>query len=299
VAASYALDGRHVVGVGHGGGVEGREKTPQGHGDKEKFIFEESSVDLSSLEHLAARHGVPDVLVHCAGGASVSFSIENPAADFRKNVGTISEVLEFSRVHGASVKVIYLSSAAVYGAAEGGVPIKESAAARPVSPYGLHKRISEELCKFYANYWRIPAIVIRLFSVYGNGLKKQLLWDACNKLKEGRYFFDGTGEEKRDWLHVKDAVRLIRTSERCASEICPTVNAGSGTEYSVSDVLTRLGGMWTPASKPAFSGASRAGDPAYLVADTSVIKEWGFTPEVSLTEGLSSYLEWYKKEALL
>ncbi|GHV56230.1 hypothetical protein FACS1894216_19920 [Synergistales bacterium] len=130
-------------------------------------------------------------------------------------------------------------------------------------------------------------------------MRKQLLWDACNKLRAGHYVFGGTGEEERDWLHISDVVKLLRMSESHASIDCPIVNGGSGIGYSVEDILTHMGKMWDIESIPAFSGISREGDPSYLVADITRILEWGFVPGVALTEGLLSYVKWYKRECAL
>ncbi|MDR1732819.1 MAG: NAD-dependent epimerase/dehydratase family protein [Synergistaceae bacterium] len=285
-ARHYALTGDCVVGLGH--------RTNPCFAEEPPYLFEETSIHLEVLEHLAKKHGLPAVIVHCAGSSSVAFSIERPREDFKKNVDSLLDVLEFSRKHDSSIKIIYLSSAAVYGTVENNIPIEETAPVRPISPYGLHKCLSESLCAFHARYWHIPLAVVRLFSVYGNGLRKQLLWDACNKLRQGRYFFEGTGKEERDWLHISDVVKLLRMAESHATEDCPVVNGGTGAGHSVEDVLKRLGELWNPVTAPVFSGTIRRGDPFYLVPDTARIKEWGFAPEMSLTEGLLSYLNWYK-----
>ena len=113
----------------------------------------------------------------------------------------------------------------------------------PLSPYGLHKCLAEDLCRFYAAYWKLPIAVIRFFSLYGEGLRKQLLWDACKKLHGDAFIFEGTGNEERDWLHVEDAVRLIALAGEHASSLCPIVNGGSGAARSVRSVLEALGAL--------------------------------------------------------
>ena len=54
----------------------------------------------------------------------------------------------------------------------------------------------------------INLIVIRYFSIYGNGLKKQLVWDTCNKIIKNNFDFYGNGKEKRSWLHINDAIDI-------------------------------------------------------------------------------------------
>src|SRR6202012_4896575 len=106
--------------------------------------------------------------------------------------------------------LIVASSAAVYGAQHAG-PIAEQDALVPMSPYGQHKLMMEQLCRSYAMTFGIRSTVVRLFSVYGASLRKQLLWDVCSRLHRGErsLMLGGTGREIRDWIHVRDVVRLL------------------------------------------------------------------------------------------
>ena len=78
-----------------------------------------------------------------------------------------------------------VSSAAVYGPGHEG-PIGEDARLDPASPYGCHKLVMELLCRSYARSFGVSIVLLRLFSVYGEGLQKQLLWDLCSKLARNR-----------------------------------------------------------------------------------------------------------------
>ena len=100
----------------------------------------------------------------------------------------------YKRQYSYNTKLIYPSSAAVYGFSNN-LPLKEYSDLNPISPYGYHKKIVEELCRMYVEQYAVKVVVLRLFSVYGKELKKQLLWDACKKLLEKIIFF--TVQEKR------------------------------------------------------------------------------------------------------
>ena len=152
--------------------------------------------------------GEPDVIVHCAGSGSVGFSMTHPYQDFQRTVATTLAVLEYARLYAPRARVAYPSSAGVYGEVQK-LPIAETDPLSPASPYGVHKRFAEELCASYAQHFGIAVAVVRLFSVYGAGLRKQLLWDASQKIMRGENRFFGTGEEIRDWLHVEDAASLL------------------------------------------------------------------------------------------
>src|SRR5262245_21334499 len=168
-----------------------------------------------------------ELVVHCAGGSSVGQSVSAPLVDFQKTVPPFAEVLEWARGHVATAKVVLLSSAAVYGDADT-IPTAEDSPLRPISPYGCHKRMCEELCASYGRNYGVSSAVVRLFSVYGAGLRKQLLWDTCRKASTGDRRFQGTGQELRDWLHVDDAVALVLAAAGIAAPETPIINGGSG-----------------------------------------------------------------------
>lgn len=284
VARQLAKNGWHVIGLGHGSWVC---EEWQAWG-----IDEWHNADIT-LEELITYAGEPHMIVHCAGSGSVGFSMTHPYQDFQRTVATTLAVLEFARLYAPQARVSYPSSAAVYGVVEK-LPIKVTDPLSPASPYGVHKCLAEELCKSFAKHFGISVAVVRLFSVYGAGLRKQLLWDAAEKLKLGDNCFFGNGEEIRDWLHVEDAAGLLITAAEHASSSCPIVNGGSGVGVSVQELLKELFACFEHNTAPNFSGTARSGDPAGYVADISLSKQWGWQPLISLKDGLRDYVAWFK-----
>ena len=158
--------------------------------------------------------------------------------------------------------------------------------------------ILEYLCRSYALNFGVRAIVLRLFSVYGPGLRKQLLWDLCSQLAaNGRAQLGGTGDEQRDWLHVDDASRLIGLAIEHAAETCPIVNGGTGRGTAISDVARLVCGAWGGDCKFAFSGVSRPGDPKFLVAETGRSHAIGFVPAIPLERGIADYVRWFRSQS--
>jgi UDP-glucose 4-epimerase len=187
------------------------------------------------------------------------------------------------------------SSAAVYGSRHNN-PIKENSSSIPFSPYGFHKRMAELLMESYAQNFGLKISVVRLFSVYGEGLSKQLLWDACTRLSDSRKTieFGGTGSEMRDWIHVKDAVRLMWNARDYASEDFNILNGGTGISTTVRQITEKLCTEWGGVVIPTFSGKSRKGDPISLVADIGNLKSIGFEPKYNWEDGMKSYVKWFK-----
>lgn len=288
VARQLARDDWRVIGLGHGSWAHDEWR---GWG-----LAEWHSADVS-LETLITYGGEPDVIVHCAGSGSVGFSMTHPHQDFQRTVGTTLAVLEYARLYAPQTCIAYPSSAGVYGTVQK-LPIVETDPLRPESPYGVHKRMAEELVASYAAHFGIRAAVVRLFSVYGVGLRKQLLWDASRKIVAGETDFFGTGDEIRDWLHVEDAAGLLLAAARHASTECPIVNGGSGVGVTVRDLLLELFVCFGNMEPPGFSGRSRGGDPAGYIADISLASAWGWRPKVGRQEGVREYAEWFKSAGL-
>ena len=90
----------------------------------------------------------PDVILHCAGSANVGASIVNPMADLDGNLHSLYQLLLALQSFEKRPKIIFFSSAGVYGNPKQ-LPITEKDALSPISPYGLHKQMGEELCSYY------------------------------------------------------------------------------------------------------------------------------------------------------
>ncbi len=286
VARRLSLSGWQVIGIGHGCWELEEYK---------QWGIDEWHVSDITVDALVEHAGMPDVILHCAGSGSVGFSLEYPYQDFQRTVGTTLNVLEFGRMHAQDAKIVYPSSAGVYGKVQK-LPILETDPLSPTSPYGVHKRMSEELCGSYARHFGICVAVVRLFSVYGVGLRKQLLWDAAQKIMRGERDFFGTGEEIRDWLHIEDAANLLIKAADYASAVCPVVNGGAGRGITVREALCSLlecfGG-----GEPVFTGATRVGDPPVYVADISSALAWGWSHVMGFENGLREYAAWFMSES--
>jgi UDP-glucose 4-epimerase len=272
VSLSCALAGYSVRGIGHGSWT--REEW------RNWGLTEWYAADLTS-DAIASFGGEPDLVIHCAGSGSVGFSLSHPSLDFDRTVLTTRDILEYVRLNCPHSRVVLPSSASVYGDATQ-IPIPVTAPTRPVSPYGVHKQIAEELCLSYGNHFGISVAIVRLFSVYGIGLRKQLLWDACTKLSRGSASFGGTGQETRDWLHVEDAARLLLASGQAKSERCFIINGGTGIGVSTRQIVETIASGFSGEDCLQFSGGGRPGDPLHLVADITGVELLDGSPSRNL-----------------
>jgi UDP-glucose 4-epimerase len=233
-----------------------------------------------------------DEVYHCAGSGMVGPSFTDPAADFRANVATTANLVAWM-ANQRGARLVLVSSAAVYGV-QPVTPIAETAPLSPTSPYGVHKRLAERQVRDYARNFGFDGAVVRLFSVYGPGLRKQLLWDACMKLTQGAPSFGGDGSEERDWIHVEDAVALLIQAAAAATPACPIFNGGTGVATTVRQALELLARKLGQAAPLRFSGETRRGDPPALVASVAATRALGWAPRISLADGIPQYADWFK-----
>jgi UDP-glucose 4-epimerase len=296
VTGAHGFLGRHVC---RAASLQGHEVVGIGHGDWTEDVWRlwglsawhELDINLATL---VAHAGTPDVLVHCAGSSSVGFSLENPAQDFDRTAGTTMEVLEFLRTCSSITALVYPSSGAVYGRAER-LPITEDSSLAPISPYGVHKKIAEDLCRSYGTSFGLRIAIVRVFSAYGTELRKQLLWDASRKAMAGDCSFSGTGNETRDWVNAEDVAGLLLLAGDHAVPGMAIVNGASGLEVSVKDILAVLFEELGVGREPQFSGVVRAGDPERVLGDPSRALSLGWTPKWTWQEGVRQYARWFRE----
>jgi UDP-glucose 4-epimerase len=274
------LQGHRVMGID----VKKTQQPSQG-----SFRFTKGAIDAEKLKKTGF---VPDWIFHCAGGASVGFAESHAREDFQMNVVSALELLQFARLTGGRPKVVLLSSAAIYGNA-GKKKLGEKQPPRPVSNYGFHKYVTEILLRFYAKKWSVPCVVVRIFSVYGEGLRKQVFWDAAQKMWRGNHEFFGNGRETRDFVHVDDVCRFLIKIITRAREGVPVYNCGRGKPVSMTSAL-RLLAKHLKRPAPLFNGKLRPGDPRHLVADPSMVAGLGWSPRIDFPEGVRRYAEWFQ-----
>lgn len=288
VARRLAREGYFVVGLGHGAWTTIEQR--------QWGVAEWHSASIN-LDALLTYGKSPALIAHCAGSASVPFSMLHPAQDFDRTVGSTLAILEFIRLTCPQARLVLPSSAGVYGTVAQ-MPITTACASNPQSPYGMHKKLAEDLCRSYAKSFGLRSAIVRLFSVYGIGIRKQLLWDACTKLSAGEATFGGTGAETRDWIHVDDAADLLVWAAARADTCCPTINGGSGSSVAIREVVELIASQLGNGSRPAFSGSVRAGDPIHYRADMHDVRVQGWRPQVEREGAMRAYVDWFKAGAL-
>ncbi len=259
-----------------------------------------SGVDLfdyqSVLKSLSAAK--PDIIIHCAGSANVGRSIEDPIKDLNDNYITVHNILFAMKQLGLlNCRFVFLSSAAVYGNPTA-LPISETAPLHPLSPYALHKLSAEECCRFAAENYGIDVKILRVFSAYGPGLKKQIFWDMYRKVVETEKLeLYGTGNESRDYIYIDDLIQAIHLIAHVAPKEELTYNVGNGKEIRIREVAEIFAShLNLDEERIRFNGVVREGDPLNWCADIQKLAGLGYRQAMDLDKGISVYISWADKQ---
>lgn len=229
-----------------------------------------------------------DWVFHLAALADIVPSIQKPDLYFRSNVSGTFHLLEACR-RSEVKKLIYAASSSCYGIPDSS-PTSETAAIRPQYPYALTKRMGEELVLHWAQTYRLPALSLRFFNVYGPRSRTSGTYGAvfgvflAQKLAGKPFTVVGDGEQTRDFTYVSDVVRAVLSAAE-SDKSGEVYNVGSGATVSINKLTDLLEGdkIYIP---------KRPGEPDCTFADIGKIqKDFSWSPQVSIGEGVQMLLD--------
>lgn len=250
-------------------------------------------IDLLNQEELRKilKEFSPNLIIHCAGSANVNESIKDPKKDYRNNVLVTKNLIDSVLYAKLKTRIVFMSSAAVYGN-QSVLPINEEAPLNPLSPYAEDKIICEDMFKNIKSN-EVDIKIVRAFSVYGPGLKKQIFWDMHKKLQEtGKLEMFGTGEESRDYIYISDLVNAIELIATKKSQYS-IFNVANGKEIPIKDVV-KIFAECNNTDKYYFNNVHMEGSPNRWEADISRLSKIGFKKTVDIEKGIKKYCDWVK-----
>jgi UDP-glucose 4-epimerase len=235
----------------------------------------------------------PDVCVNACGRASVPNSMIEPLADFQANTHVVYEISDSIRRRSLKTAFIQISSAAIYGDQEQ-LPIAEDALTRPLSPYGLHKRMSEEVLAQHAALFGLRTASLRVFSAYGIGLRRQVVWDLATRVQALRgkpLILQGRAEDSRDFVHAADVAAAVEKVVVSAPLNGEVYNVASGEETLIYDLATQILDIVGVKAPIVFDEHRRPGNPSRWRADITRLRALGFETRTTLEDGVREVVQ--------
>ena len=240
----------------------------------------------------------PDVIFHLAANASVPASVADPVGDARTTLLGLLHVLEGAR-RGGSRKVVYSSSAAIYGDPQVAMPIDETAPLTPLSPYGVAKAAGESYLEVYRMLHGLQYAALRYANVYGprQGLTGEggvVAIFAEKYAREAPLSLYGDGLHTRDYIFVEDVARANLLAAAFEGSICCHVS--TGVETSNLELIAALEAV-AGATVPVLREPERAGDIRRSVLNPHMAaSKLGFRAQVSLADGLLRTYRWMRQK---
>ncbi len=255
------------------------------------------SGDIRDLETVRSAAEKVDIIFHLAALVGVPYSCQHVREVWEVNtIGTLN-VLTAGREHGVR-HVIQTSTSEVYGTART-VPIDENHPKQPQSPYAASKIAADSIALSFYRSFGLPVTICRPFNTYGPRQSDRAVIPALMvQALEKDEIAVGNLSPTRDFTFVSDTVEgFIRLAEcdACQGE---EINLGTGSEISIADLTEKIAGLAGRRLRIARSEerVRRAGEVERLCSDNSKARVLaGWSPVISLDEGLRLTMEWMRK----
>jgi UDP-glucose 4-epimerase len=272
--------------------------------DKEIPLIIADIRDTTSFEDALSTYR-PYGIIHTAALKAVGESMEKPEEYFEVNHGATKKILDLGIKNGVK-NFIFSSTAAVYGAPNDSIPIKENNPKEPISPYGASKLAAESEVNRFLELPGNHGTSLRFFNVVGSAApelldnsSENLVPIVMNKIKAGEPpIIYGTdyptpdGTCIRDYVDVRDIARAHLAVANAQRELPLAMNVGTGLGGSVRQIIDLVGKFLGETDIQPIENARRKGDSAALCADVSLIKDViDFQAEQTLSSSIKSLFQ--------
>jgi CDP-glucose 4,6-dehydratase len=267
--------------------------------DGEVEEVEGDLLDADLLRRAIAGAGA-DSVFHLAAETIVGTVQADPVAGFEANVRGTWTVLEACRAEGVE-RVVFASSDKAYGAHDE-LPYREDFALQPTAPYEASKAAADLIARSYWPSFGLPVAVTRFANIFGGGDLNfsRLVPEAVCAAIEGRApVLRSDGSPVRDLLYVEDAAAAylaIADSLDRDDVRGEAFNAGGERPYSVLEIVTEIARIAGSGAEPEIRGTGNPeGEIDRQYVDAAKIRErCGWSPAVSLEEGIGRTVDWYR-----
>ncbi len=262
--------------------------------DREGFTFHRADIRDPETVQRVMREARPEIVYNLAARAGVRPSVETPQIYLDTNAtGTLNLLEECRRL---DIKRFLLASTSSLYGAHNEVPFREDAdTSRPLSPYAASKKAAESMVAAYAHLYGLDAPVVRYFTVYGPaGRPDMSVFRFIRWIAEGEPLtLYGDGEQSRDFTYVDDIARgTLLVGEKTKG--FDVVNLGGDSPHRMNELIGLIERALDKKAEVRHEPMHPADVPATW-ADVAKARAMGWSPEVSLKEGVDQTVAWYRE----
>jgi nucleoside-diphosphate-sugar epimerase len=236
-----------------------------------------------------------DYVFHLAAQAGVRTSWgQNFVIYTKNNIQVTQKLLEVAKDKSLK-RFIYASSSSVYGLAPS-LPVSETSPCYPISPYGVTKLAAEQLCFLYFKNYGIPAISLRLFTVYGPGQRPDMAFHKFFKAiaEDKAISVFGDGKQTRDFTYIDDIIEANLAAMNLG-KIGETYNIGGGHREKLKALFPLIEEICQKRVKIQWFDKQK-GDVLHTFANIEKAKlDLNYHPQTALHEGLEQEWAWLQK----
>ena len=279
----------------------------------ENFSFMETDIRNEKALSMAFNNSDPHCVVHLAAQAGVRYSIENPREYVSTNVSGTLNILEECKRKAIS-HLVYASSSSVYGASND-LPFSiKSSANHPVSLYAATKKATEMMAHSYSDLFGLRTTGLRLFTVYGPwGRPDMALFTFTRKIISGEPIdVYNHGEHRRDFTYIDDTVdgicKVLSSTSKVRTGLqtydsnssisrapFQIYNLGNNQSVKLLELIEILSHALGLEVKTNMLDAQLGDVPDTLADITESVRDFGYSPETDIRDGVESFVKWYRE----
>src|SRR3989339_542721 len=259
---------------------------------KNANFYKISLLEYEGIKKIISRLN-PQYVVHLAAIHFIPYCNKNPLIAVNVNIKGTINLLDSLRGLRNLKKLFFASSAAVYPVYE--KALKETCRPNPIDIYGLTKLTGEYLCREFYLRTKTPTIICRFFNAFGpNETNPHLIPEIQKQVNAGKRIIKlGNLTPKRDFIHTFDMAQSVRLLLEKFRRGVDVFNLGSGSEYSVVEIVRAFERQVGEEIKIEVDSARvRRTDRMHLLADISKLRKFiNWTPQIGIDEGLKTLVE--------
>lgn len=284
--ADRLLEGGHHV-IAYDNFSTGQERFLEQAAQSPRFLLIRG--DVLDRDRLAAAVSGVDVVFHFAGSADVRFGTECPERDFQQNAVATFNVLEAMRASRVR-RIVFSSTGSVYGEPAVFPTPEDAPFPTQTSLYGAAKLASEALIQAYSEGFEVQGYIFRFVSILGERYSHGHVFDFYRQLREhpGGLRVLGNGRQRKSYLYVHDCLDAILCALQHATAKVNIFNLGTDEHCQVNDSIGWITGALGLTPTLSYTGGERGwvGDSPFIYLDCRRIRALGWTPKLSIRDGV-------------